>query len=150
MALLAVQFLGALNDNMFRWLAIKIGMPILGQVETTSLGLTCFTLPYLLLATVAGFLADRYDKRAVIVGCKLAEIVLMMLAVAAIIQGTEFGLFVVVALMGSQSALFGPSKFGSIPEMLDDKNLSSGNGLMGLVTVVASASSQPTGFGPDG
>jgi acyl-[acyl-carrier-protein]-phospholipid O-acyltransferase/long-chain-fatty-acid--[acyl-carrier-protein] ligase len=146
LALLAVQFLGALNDNMFRWLAIKIVTPILGQAETTSLGLACFTLPYLLWATVAGFLADRFDKRAVIVGCKLAEIVLMMLAVAAIIQGTVPGLFVVVFLMGSQSALFGPSKFGSIPEMLDNKHLSSGNGLMGLVTVVASALGTFAGF----
>src|SRR5690606_11053429 len=48
-------------------------------------------------------------------------------------------LFAVVALMGAQSALFGPAKFGSIPEILRADKLSTGNGLMGLVTVVASA-----------
>ena len=137
--LLATQFLGAMNDNMFRWFIVPIGIPILGSAEALSLGLVCFTVPYLLFATVAGYLADRFSKRHVIVACKVAEIVLMLLGVAAIQVGSIWLLFAVVSLMGCQSALFGPAKLGSIPEMLPSEKISSGNGLMGLVTVVASA-----------
>ncbi len=139
LALLGTQFLGAMNDNMFRWFIIPIGKPIIGDAEALSLGLACFTLPYLLLASVAGYLADRFSKRTVIVACKVAEIFIMVLGIWAIQIGNIYLLFFIVALMGCQSALFGPAKFGSIPEMLRDNRLSKGNGLMGLITVVSSA-----------
>jgi acyl-[acyl-carrier-protein]-phospholipid O-acyltransferase/long-chain-fatty-acid--[acyl-carrier-protein] ligase len=137
--LVATQFLGAWNDNMFRWLAVPIAQPILGNDEALAIGLASFTVPYLLLATGAGYLADRFSKRSVIVGCKVAEIVLMLLGVASILFGSLWMLFGVVALMGCQSALFGPAKFGSLPEILKPDKLSAGNGWMGLVTVAASA-----------
>jgi len=137
--LLATQFLGAMNDNMFRWVAVPIAKDTLGAANALSLGLACFTLPYLLLASPAGYLADRFSKRAVIVGCKIAEIVLMGLGVVAILVGNIYMLFGVVALMGAQSALFGPSKFGAIPEILPTRELSKGNGLMGMATVISSA-----------
>ncbi|MEE9603523.1 MAG: MFS transporter, partial [Thermoguttaceae bacterium] len=100
-------------------------------------GTACFVLPYLLLAAPAGYLADRYSKRSVIVSCKLAEIVVMVLAAVAILVGNPYFLFIVVALMGAQSALFGPSKLGSIPEMLPAEKISAANGIMGLITVTA-------------
>tara|TARA_R110002095_G_scaffold138182_3_gene119694 strand:- start:1773 stop:5300 length:3528 start_codon:yes stop_codon:yes gene_type:complete len=139
LALLGTQFLGAMNDNMFRWFIIPIGKPIIGDAEALSLGLACFTLPYLLLASVAGYLADRFSKRTVIVACKVAEVIIMALGIWAIQIGNLYLLFFIVALMGCQSALFGPAKFGSIPEMLRDNRLAKGNGLMGLITVVSSA-----------
>ncbi|MFH1300161.1 MAG: MFS transporter, partial [Planctomycetota bacterium] len=139
LALLGTQFLGAMNDNMFRWFIIPIGKPIIGDAEALSLGLACFTLPYLLLASVAGYLADRFSKRTVIVACKIAEIIIMALGIWAIQLGNLYLLFFIVALMGCQSALFGPAKFGCIPEMLRDNRLAKGNGLMGLITVVSSA-----------
>jgi len=137
--LLITQFLGALNDNMFRWLVVPIAKPVVGDAEALSLGLACFTVPYLLLASPAGYLADRLSKRFVIVGCKVAEIVIMALGVAAILAGSTVFLFVVVGLMGCQSALFGPSKFGSIPELVAGDRISKANGWMALTTVVASA-----------
>ncbi|MFK7778827.1 MAG: MFS transporter, partial [Gimesia sp.] len=139
LALLGTQFLGAMNDNMFRWFIIPIGKPLIGDAAALSLGLACFTIPYLLLASVAGYLADRFSKRTVIVSCKVAEIVIMILGIWAIQLGNLNLLFFIVALMGCQSALFGPAKFGSIPEMIRDNRLAKGNGLMGLITVVSSA-----------
>eukprot|EP00913_Durusdinium_trenchii_P028368 g26596.t1 len=137
--LLVTQFLGALNDNMFRWLAVPFAKPVLGSAEALSLGLACFTVPYLLFASFAGFLADRFSKRKVIVGCKIAEVVIMACGIAAMMVGNLILLFSVVALMGCQSALFGPAKFGSIPEMVTGKRISKANGLMAMFTVVASA-----------
>lgn len=138
--LLATQFLGAMNDNMFRLLAIGIGTEMVAREQSSTVvaaGLACFTLPYLLLAAVAGYLADRFSKRRVIVMCKVAEIVLMMLAVAAIYSQNLYALFFVLALTGAQAALFGPSKLGSIPEMLQPQKISAANGVVGLTTVVA-------------
>jgi acyl-[acyl-carrier-protein]-phospholipid O-acyltransferase/long-chain-fatty-acid--[acyl-carrier-protein] ligase len=104
-----------------------------------SLGLFCFTLPYPLLAAPAGYLADRFSKRTIIVACKIAELVLMILGVLAVLFGSIHLLFVVVTLMGAQAALFAPSKYGSIAEIVRPEKLTKGNGLMGLVTIVSSA-----------
>lgn len=148
--LLATQFLGAFNDNMFRWLVVPIGQRVLGgeNPETIALvlGGVCFTLPYLVLVAAAGSLADRFSKRSVIVGCKIAEIGIMLLGTWAVLTLNQWFLFATVALMGAQSALFGPAKFGSLPEMLRPEELSKGNGVLGLATVVASALGTVAGF----
>ena len=144
--LLWTQWLGATNDNILRWIVIGIGKE---YVETSDIaavltgGTACFVLPYLLLAAPAGYLADCFNKRSVIVLCKAAEILIMLVAALAILVvfltagSALWFLFVVVFLMGSQSALFGPSKLGSIPEMLPAEKISAANGLMGLTTVMA-------------
>jgi len=140
LGLLGTQFLGAMNDNMFRWLVVPIGKDIVGSKGTAvalSVGLACFVLPYIVLAAPAGYLADRFSKRTVIVGCKVAEIVIMALGVLTILSGNLYLMFAVVALMGAQSALFGPSKFGSIPELVHARSISAANGLVGLTTVLA-------------
>ncbi len=140
LAFLSTQFLGALNDNMFRWLVVPIAKYKVGdELHAVALGagLACFVVPYLLLASYAGYLADRFSKRTVIVGCKIAEVVIMALGIGAILVGNVYLMFVVVALMGSQSALFGPSKLGIIPEIVRGDKLSAANGLVGLTTVIA-------------
>lgn len=140
LGLLATQFLGATNDNMFRLLAIGIGTEYVAANQSSMIvaaGLACFTLPYLLLAAPAGYLADRYSKRQVIVYCKVAEIMIMALAVGAIYAQSLYLIFLVLALTGAQAALFGPSKLGSIPELLPAEKISAANGLVGLFTVVA-------------
>jgi acyl-[acyl-carrier-protein]-phospholipid O-acyltransferase/long-chain-fatty-acid--[acyl-carrier-protein] ligase len=144
--LLLTQFLGATNDNILRWLVIGLGKQYVDSGKVTldvstvlAFGSACFLLPYLLLAAPAGYLADRFSKRGVIVWCKVAEIVIMTIAGLAIWIGNVYVMFLVVALIGSQAALFGPAKLGSIPEMLRPNKISSANGLLGLMTVVAVA-----------
>lgn len=138
--LLLTQFLGATNDNILRWLVIGLGKEYVqkDQISTVlAVGSGCLVLPYLLLAAPAGYLADRFSKRDVIIKCKIAEIVIMAAAVAAILIGNIYLMFAIVAVIGSQAALFGPSKLGSIPEMLRSNKISSANGLLGLTTVIA-------------
>jgi acyl-[acyl-carrier-protein]-phospholipid O-acyltransferase / long-chain-fatty-acid--[acyl-carrier-protein] ligase len=137
--LLLTQFLGSLNDNMFRWFVVPLGKEVMESSLALSLGLICFTLPYPLLASPAGYLADRFSKRTVIVACKVAEVLLMILGILAVWLGSIHLMFVVVGLMGAQAALFAPSKYGSIAEILRPEKLTKGNGLMGLVTIVSSA-----------
>jgi acyl-[acyl-carrier-protein]-phospholipid O-acyltransferase/long-chain-fatty-acid--[acyl-carrier-protein] ligase len=147
LSLLSTQFLTALNDNVFRWLVIGIGKQHVSQEGIGAVlmaGTVCFVLPYIVLAPFAGYLADRYAKRSVIVGCKVAEIVIMLLGVAAILCGSlgatwALGLlFTTVALMGAQSALFSPARAGSIPEVLRPELISKANGWFALATVIAS------------
>ena len=144
-ALLWTQFFTALNDNIFRWLVIGIGK---GHEEINHgfllmAGTVAFVLPYLFLAAPAGYLADRYRKRSVILACKVAEIVIMLLGVGAILAGAlpsvwAIGLLLaVLTCMGAQAALFSPSKTSCIPEILHPSKISKANGLFGLMTVAA-------------
>ena len=138
-ALLLTQFLGACNDNIFRWFVVGVGKQYFTSDPATVLmaGTACFVGPYLVLAAMAGFLADRLSKRTVIVACKVAELMIMLLGMAAIMTGQLWAIFVVLIMMGAQSALFSPSKTGSIPEQLDESRISAANGWFGLATVVA-------------
>lgn len=137
--LLAVQFLTVLNDNTFKWMAVAIAKPVLGATIALSLGMALFTIPFILLAVPAGYLADRFSKARVIRACKLAEIIIMLLGFAAIVSHQMELLMVVIFLTGAMAALFSPSKSGSIPEQVDESQLSKANGLMGLMTVVPAA-----------
>ncbi|HET6371663.1 MAG TPA: MFS transporter, partial [Candidatus Polarisedimenticolia bacterium] len=96
-----------------------------------------FVLPYLLLSVHAGWLADRFSKRQVVVAAKGAELVVMLLALPALTSGSVPALLAVLFLLGSQSAIFSPAKLGAIPELLPEKDLSRANGLMELVTFLA-------------
>jgi acyl-[acyl-carrier-protein]-phospholipid O-acyltransferase / long-chain-fatty-acid--[acyl-carrier-protein] ligase len=155
---LLTQFLGSFNDNLLRWLSVCVAEQIglLGGLkgeEAASwktlmlvLGGVSFTLPYLFLMPLSGSLADRFSKRSVMVVMKVAEILIMCFAVTMIVQGHVWMMFLSVGLMGAQSALFGPSRFGSMPEILPNKHLSEGNGFVGLATVVACALGAAAGF----
>ncbi|MEW4527168.1 acyl-[ACP]--phospholipid O-acyltransferase [Maioricimonas sp. JC845] len=146
LGLLATQFLGAFNDNMLRWLAVPIGQQEMDPTLALTLGGISFVIPYLILAPMAGSFADRFSKRSVILACKLAEVVIILLAILGLATGNIPLLFAVVAMMGGQTALFAPAKFGSLPELLTPDRLSSGNGYMGLVTVIACALGGVAGY----
>ena len=118
LGLLSTQFLTALNDNVFRWLVIGIGKDFVEPAEVGTilmLGTVLFVVPYLGLAEVAGYLADRFPKNQVILGCKIAEILIMALGVAAIFAENDDILFAAVFLMGAQSAILGRRNWDVFP-----------------------------------
>ena len=138
--LLWTNWLTAINDNVFRWFVIGVGkhqFPVNEHSNIVMWGTVLFVAPYLFLASPAGWLADRFSKRKVIIGCKYAEIVIMTLGVLAVWFDSFYMLLATVFLMGSQSALFAPAKVGTIPELLDEKTISSGNGVFNLATLSA-------------
>jgi acyl-[acyl-carrier-protein]-phospholipid O-acyltransferase/long-chain-fatty-acid--[acyl-carrier-protein] ligase len=140
LGLLFTQFLGCANDNILRWLVIGIGKDFVEPSRVgwiLTLGTATFVAPYLILAAPAGYLADRFSKRSVIVACKMAEIAIMALVIVGIVFGQIWFLLFVLGLMGAQCALFGPSKLGTIPEILDPTRISAANGVIGLATVLA-------------
>jgi acyl-[acyl-carrier-protein]-phospholipid O-acyltransferase/long-chain-fatty-acid--[acyl-carrier-protein] ligase len=139
-AFLVTQFLGAMNDNIFRWIAVPLAKRSVAdgsEAWVLAAGSACLVLPFILFSPYAGYLADRFSKRQVIVGCKAAEVVIMLLGAAALYVGNIYLLFGIIALMGTQSALFSPSKLGLIPEIVRGEKISGANGLVGLTTVIA-------------
>lgn len=140
MGLLGTQFLGAFNDNMYRWLIIWVAQDLVATQQhdmIRSVGAAALMLPFLFLAAPAGFLADRFSKRSVMISVKFAEMVIMALGAFAIAMGNIPFMLVVMVFMGGQSALFGPSKYGSIPELVRREQITKANGLIGLTTVIA-------------
>ncbi|MEM7786066.1 MAG: MFS transporter, partial [Planctomycetota bacterium] len=148
-SLLWTQSLTAVNDNVFRWFVIGVGKDQFAPEDVSIFLIICssfFIVPYILFAAIAGWLADRFKKSQVVVGCKIAEIIVMTLGVFAIsAMGTPnpstgvdpffYFLLVTVFLMGLQSALFAPSKVGTIPELLDEQTIAAGNGIFNLATL---------------
>jgi 1-acyl-sn-glycerol-3-phosphate acyltransferase len=137
------QFLGALNDNIFRnGLVILItfqGVTILGMDHTVLANVAAFLfiLPFFLFSATAGQLADKYEKSMLMRRVKLLEIGLMTLAAIALwFQQYTLMLFVLF-LMGCQSTLFGPVKYAYLPQKLHTDELVGGNGLVESGTYVA-------------
>ncbi len=137
------QFLGALNDNVFRngflILATFQGALVLGMDESmlANVAGALFILPFVLFSATAGQLADKYEKSLLIRNIKLLEIVLMVIAAIGFALGNYVLLLVVLFLMGCQSTLFGPVKYAYLPQQLDDSELIGGNALVESGTYIA-------------
>jgi len=148
--LLRTQFFGAFNDNAWKmivaFLAIKsatAGIPsgssqyeAISQLQTTWT-FVIFSLPLVLFSLPAGLLADRVSKSKVIVYLKGLELVLMVLATISLIYPEVLPPLLILGLMGMQSALFSPAKYGIIPELLPHEMLSKGNGRLEMWTFIA-------------
>jgi acyl-[acyl-carrier-protein]-phospholipid O-acyltransferase/long-chain-fatty-acid--[acyl-carrier-protein] ligase len=134
------QFLGALNDNIFKLLVIYLFIHIQGAAAAPailSLAGAIFVIPFLLFSSGAGVLADKISKRTIIVITKGLELVIMLFAVLAVYLQSEFGAFTCLFFMAAQSALFGPSKYGIIPELIEEKKVSKANGSITSFTYLA-------------
>jgi acyl-[acyl-carrier-protein]-phospholipid O-acyltransferase / long-chain-fatty-acid--[acyl-carrier-protein] ligase len=140
-SLFVTQFQGAFSDNMLKTLVVfmMLGLNV-PSAEKNRIGewvLALFTLPFILFSMAGGHLADRYSKRSVMIGVKVFEMGVMAFALVGFALKNLHMLLAGVFMMGVHSAIFGPSKYGSLPEQLPTKRLSWGNGLIELGTFVA-------------
>jgi acyl-[acyl-carrier-protein]-phospholipid O-acyltransferase/long-chain-fatty-acid--[acyl-carrier-protein] ligase len=158
-ALIVTQFQGAFNDNLYKYLMIFFLVGLVRdaglldvQQEFDILGWTLkvdrgpliysaatfvFSLPFIFFAAFAGALSDRYSKQRVAVGTKYLEVAVMALGGVAFLVGEAWLVWPVLFLMATQSAIFGPAKYGIMPEILPEPRLSWGNGILQMGTVVA-------------
>ena len=135
------QFFGAFNDNFYKIIVTLVALdttvaPGGGKHYIPLIG-ALFILPFLLFSGYAGHLADVHSKRNVLVTVKSFEIVAMGLAFLAFFLDRFEPMLAVVFLMGLQSTFFSPAKYGILPEMLGEKNLARGNGLLEMSTFAA-------------
>jgi 1-acyl-sn-glycerol-3-phosphate acyltransferase len=137
------QFLGAMNDNVFKngmIIFMTFGGLTMAGMKTDLLvnaAGAIFILPFVLFSAFAGQLADKYEKTRVIRGVKIMEIVVMAISAVGFITGNLAILFVCLFLMGLHSTLFGPVKYGILPQTLKPEELIGGNGLVESGTFVA-------------
>ena len=141
--LFLTQFLGAFNDNVFKnslMLIIaynSIRLPLAGTDVLTNLAAVLFILPFFLFSALAGQMADTHEKSKLIRRIKFFEILIMAGAAAAFFFNHLAGLLILLFLMGTQSAFFGPVKYTILPQHLKGHELVGGNALVEMGTFAA-------------
>jgi acyl-[acyl-carrier-protein]-phospholipid O-acyltransferase / long-chain-fatty-acid--[acyl-carrier-protein] ligase len=143
--LIATQFQGAFSDNALKWLVSFLVLESGVSREQRDFLFVLvvpmvFAIPFLLFSIPGGYLADRYSKRSVTVWTKLLELLTMAFATYALWLGQLELAAVALFLLCTQGAIFGPSKYGLIPELLPATRLSWGNGVIELWTLIAAIS----------
>src|SRR5271168_2648356 len=133
-ALIVTQFQGAFSDNTLRWLTTFIItetiVPAARRDRLITFVTVLFTLPFIFFSMAGGFFADPFSKRHVVISFKVFEILVMLLAFYSLAGNYLSSTIFCVFLMGLHSAIFGPSKYGLLPELLPEKKLSWGNGIL--------------------
>ncbi|BDU36547.1 MFS transporter [Vibrio nigripulchritudo] len=137
------QFFGAFNDNIFKNVLLLFvafagaeALPISSNLFI-NLAAGLFILPFFLFSASAGVLADKYEKSAYIRKVKLAEIGIMTLGAIGFVTQSYLILLILLFLMGTQSAFFGPVKYALLPQHLKRDELVSGNALVETGTFLA-------------
>jgi 1-acyl-sn-glycerol-3-phosphate acyltransferase len=136
------QFSGAANDNLFKF-AFTVMVTYQLQIDwmpPAMAGLVIgalFILPFLLFSATSGQLTDKFDKRSMIRFVKNLEIAIMAIAAWGFLAGHVAALLLCVFLMGLHSTLFGPVKYALLPQVLGERELTGGNGMVEMGTFVA-------------
>jgi 1-acyl-sn-glycerol-3-phosphate acyltransferase len=137
------QFLGAFNDQFFKnALVIMISfssVKIMGLDSNILINFAAvlFIIPFFLFSAIAGQLADKYDNATLMQYIKLTEIIIMSLAILGFYFDSIEILLLILFLTGTQSAFFGPVKYGYLPRVLNKNELIGGNGMTDMGTFMA-------------
>ncbi len=137
-SLMATQFQNAFSDhalmNLVILLVLARGLTEPERNAYVALAGALFAAPFILFSMLGGWLADRFSKQRVMSAVKAAEVVIMLFAAGALALHSLPLELTAVFLMGCHSAIFGPSKYGILPEVLPHDRLSWGNGILELLT----------------
>ena len=134
------QFLGALNDNLFKTLIIFLLIGIQGtEFANAILGKVggLFVAPFLLFSQTAGILADKVSKKKITVGIKWLEVVIALFGVLVFYFQIAWAAYLMLFLMATQSALFGPAKYGIVKELVAEDRITKANGSLNAFTYLA-------------
>ncbi|MGZ8993254.1 MAG: MFS transporter [Burkholderiaceae bacterium] len=138
-----VQFLGAANDNVFKFaftLLATYAASAWGGVDPRYAGFligALFIAPFVAFSATSGQLADKIEKSRLIRRLKDAEIVVMGLAALGLMLQWPLLIYVAMFLVGLQATVFGPVKYSYLPQHLDAGELTRGNGLIEMATFIA-------------
>src|SRR6187200_3144205 len=133
-AFLWSQALSAFVDNAYRFVMSAAAVSVAGAAaagELSWMGVV-FSAPFLLLAGYAGQVADVYSRRTVFVATRVAEMLVMGLATTAIATHRPDAMLAVLLLTGVVATFFSAAKYGLLPDLLTDAQLSRGNGALQL------------------
>ncbi len=141
-SLIVTQFQTGFNDNALKFLVIYIVVSMDFPNDRRDLLVlivgALFALPFIFFSMTGGYFADRFSKRSVTIGTKFLEIGVMAFFIVSLALHNLPMECASVFLISTEGALFGPSKYGLLPELLPEPRLSWGNGIIELGTFVAS------------
>ncbi len=136
-----MQFLNAFNDNVYKLVVSLLAVYVVTNKQTSgtylSLAGFIFVAPFLIFAAYAGQLADKFEKRTVLISTKAFEIGAMVLALFALLSGRIEWMLAVLFFTATQAAFFSPAKYGIVPELVESRHLARANGLLEMSTFVA-------------
>ncbi|MEI8328620.1 MAG: MFS transporter [Chlamydiia bacterium] len=134
------QFFGVINDNLYKLLLVFLFIDILGLDQAASIlsaaGII-YVLPFLLFSSTAGILADRFSKQKIICTLKGFEVFITALVIVGFYYKSLWGCYALLFFLASHSALFGPSKYGIISELVEKDSITKANGLITSFTYIA-------------
>ena len=137
------QSLNAFNDNVFKQALIALitfGALTLNDEQRkifTQVAAGLFILPFFLFSGISGQLSDKLDKAKIAVWVKAAEIAIMCLGAVGFFTQNLYLLLAMLFMMGIHSTVFGPLKYGILPQVLKPNELTGGNGLVEMATFLA-------------
>lgn len=135
-AMASAYCLGVFNDNYFKQAAMLLAVSAgLSNLQGTATIL--FSLPFIIFASYAGWVADRFAKKRVVIAAKGLECVAMLIGAAGLIFGSWPCILAMLFLMGLQSTFFNPALNGSIPELYPEAYVAKANGVLKLITTLA-------------
>ncbi len=130
-AMAGAYSLGVFNDNFFRQAAILLaGVAGKGRI------MMLFALPYVLLAPQAGWFADRFSKRRVVIGAKVMEVAAMIIGALGVWMLNWPLILIMTFMMALQSCVFGPALNGSIPELYPPEYVNKANAILKAAVTV--------------
>jgi acyl-[acyl-carrier-protein]-phospholipid O-acyltransferase/long-chain-fatty-acid--[acyl-carrier-protein] ligase len=135
-AMAASYFLGVFNDNYFKQAACLMAVGA-GFSDLQGYLAAVFTRPFLLLAAPAGWMADRFCKRRIVIAAKLMELAAFGVGAIGICYQLWYLVLVMVFIMGSQATIFSPALNGSIPELYPASYVVKANAMMKVLTTAA-------------
>lgn len=140
-SLIVTQFQGAFSENALKGLVIflifGLGLSPDQQNGLVPIVMIVFAMPFIVFSMAGGYFADRFSKRSVTIGTKLFEICSAGCALAGLAWRNVPLEFAAIFLLDTQGAIFGPSKYGLLPEILPEEKLSWGNGYIEFGTFLA-------------
>jgi acyl-[acyl-carrier-protein]-phospholipid O-acyltransferase / long-chain-fatty-acid--[acyl-carrier-protein] ligase len=140
--LIAVQFQNAFSDNALKWLVSFLILEAFPDKNQRDLWFVLvvpllFAVPFLIFSIPGGYFADKYSKRSVTLGVKVFELIVMALATFALAHNRVDLASLALFLACTQGAIFGPTKYALLPELLPESKLSWGNGIIELTTLLS-------------
>jgi len=128
--------LGVFNDNYFKQAAMLMAVSAgLSHLQGTATIL--FALPFILFSSWAGWTADRFPKRSVVIWSKAMELAAMLIGAAGAITGNWFCILTMIFLIGTQATFFSPALNGSIPELYPVAYIPKANAILKLATTLS-------------
>lgn len=132
-----LQFLVAMNENIFKNLVayFVIGLHRYEHPGfVLSLTGALFILPFILFSNVGGIFADKMSKQTITFATRFSDLTACTLGFASFLLESEFLSYVALFLLSTSSAIFGPSKYGIVPELCSKDKLVKANGFIASFT----------------